>query len=1072
MKYAAPPGLKARATGLLVKCLGALSLAGVATPALADYFTFQGQLEFQSAPGSVCAAMSAGSFHVVIVGRNQAGPGGGIEAYLYGEQLLHAHIRGSTPNLLSLAFIGESAPGHTMRLRAAGPGAFVGELQAKSLLAALYSCDFVNAQIRLNQVAGGDQASFERASSQFQLDTSALQAAVQGLQGKVKESIPALERAMAAKQQALDAEQPQLLPYYFFLAQLHFAEGSVPAALPLQRSAVRICEKNYGPESACTGAMLANLGATLADNGEYSEAESTLRRALAICDKIFGPNSAVRGVALNGLSGVLIYTGRYAEADSTLAEALKLNKKWPNPDNANVGISLNNFGVLYRLTGQYGKAETAMRQAVAIDEKAVGADSPLTILNSVVLAQVLHVSGKNTAAEPIARRALAAAEKVLGSERHDHPALAAAQICLAEILRQSGRFAEAEPLYRKALANGIKYLGPDHPNVAAVGLLLAKLLHDTGRDQEALDLLHHADVVAHVSGNQMIAWQVAGELMQIYGAGKSASPVKAIFYGKEAVNDLQKLRGNLAASSREVQQAFVSSTEVSAIYRILASLLISDGRNSEAQQVLTMVKEQEFYEFTQRAAASDEPKTVATLNSNEKKLAELDTQYVSLGREYGALKEKFQKQGDKLSAADRTRLDALRKAMDAAQANFEASAAAIAKNANDPEARKRRQTEINDYSRAFQGTLKDLGHDAVVAQYIILDDRVAILLATPNAVVARESKIKREDLYAQIRSFRKTLINPGQDPLPDAQGLYQLLIAPIADDLRQAGAKTVMLDLDDMLRYLPFAALHDGKNYLIENLSIVMVTEAVRDKLGKAPKSDWSIWGLGTTKAGPGYEALPYANVELNGITGQKGILAGKVLLDGAFTEKSLRDGLDQAYPIIHVASHFQFTPGSMDDSFLLLGDGSHLSLAQIKTKLDFNSVELLTLSACETAMGDDGTSHHGVEVEGLGAIAQQAGAKAVLATLWPVADASTAALMRALYQAHKVDHLDKADALRQAQLALLRGTVAADDSGSAARGLARAGTTRASGNFKVNPSAPYAHPFFWAPFILMGNWL
>jgi len=410
--------------------------------------------------------------------------------------------------------------------------------------------------------------------------------------------------------------------------------------------------------------------------------------------------------------------------------------------------------------------------------------------------------------------------------------------------------------------------------------------------------------------------------------------------------------------------------------------------------------------------------------------------------------------------------------MDSAQANFEASAAAIARNANDPEARKRRQTEINDYSRAFQGTLKDMGHDAVVAQYIILDDRIAILLATPNAVVARESRVKRGDLYAQIRSFRKTLINPGQDPLPEAQGLYQLLIAPIADDLRQAGAKTVMLDLDDMLRYLPFAALHDGKSYLVENMSIVMVTEAVRDKLAKPPKSDWSIWGLGTTKAGPGYEALPYANVELNGITGQKGILAGKVLLDGAFTEKSLRDGLDQAYPIIHVASHFQFTPGSMDDSFLLLGDGSHLSLAQIKTKLDFNSVELLTLSACETAMGDDSTSHHGVEVEGLGAIAQQAGAKAVLATLWPVADASTAALMRALYQAHKVDHLDKADALRQAQLALLRGNVAADDAGNAARGLARAGPARTSGNFKFNPAAPYAHPFFWAPFILMGNWL
>ena len=129
-----------------------------------------------------------------------------------------------------------------------------------------------------------------------------------------------------------------------------------------------------------------------------------------------------------------------------------------------------------------------------------------------------------------------------------------------------------------------------------------------------------------------------------------------------------------------------------------------------------------------------------------------------------------------------------------------------------------------------------------------------------------------------------------------------------------------------------------------------------------------------------------------------------------------------------------------MDESFLLLGDGSRMTLAQIKTKLNFNSVELLTLSACETALGDDSASHHGVEVEGLGAIAQQAGAKAVLATLWPVADGSTAALMRAMYQAHKNDHADKADALRDAQLALLHGTVHADDTGKADRGLARTG--------------------------------
>ena len=1054
--------------------IAALALLGAAAPAAsAEYFVYQGQLQFTSSSLPTCTPLSTGAFHVVIVGRNGGPFGGGIEAYLLGEQLLHGYIRGMNPAFTSIAYIGESAPSHPMGLRMTGMNSYAGQLQAKSLLGAMFLCPFDSAQISISKVAGvNEEAAFESAANQFRLDNRALQTYLQGMQGNARSAIAPIEQALALKRQALEPSNPQLLPYYYSLAQLHYAEGSIPASIPVLRSGAAICEKVYGPQSACAGALLATLGAALADGGIYAEAESTLRSALAICDKYFGPGSPMRGPALNGLSVVLMYTGRYSEAERALTEALAVNKKWPNPSNINVAASLTGFGILYQLTGQYKKAVGSLRQAVAMNEKAVGADNPATINSEVVLARALRVSGDNQAAETTGRHALSAAERVLGRERQDHPALVGAQVVLADILRETGRNAEAEPLYRKALANATKYLGPDHPQVAGVSLLLAKLLHETGRDQEALALLSHANVVAHLSGSQIIAWQVAGELMEVYSSGKYADPFKAIFYGKEAVNDLQRLRGNLSGSSAETQQAFVSSAEVSAIYRKLADLLIGDGRPAEAQQVLAMVKEQEFYEFTQRTAQSDAPKTVATLNAGEKQLDDLNGKYVSLGKEYGTLQEKYRQEGDRFSAADHARLDELRKAMDAAQANFEARSSEIAKSANDPEAQKRRRTEINDYSRAFQGTLKDMGHDSVVAQYIVLNDKVAILLASPNVVIARESKIKRQDLYARIRDFRRALTNPNQDPLAPSQALYQILVAPIAGDLRQAGAKTLMVDLDDMLRYVPFAALYDGKSYLVESTSIVMVTEAVRDKLGKAPRTDWSVWGLGTTKPGPGYEALPYAAVELNGIAGQKGILGGKVMLDTAFTERSLRDGLDQSYPIIHIASHFQFSPGSMDDSFLLMGDGTHLTLAQIKTKLNFSSVELLTLSACETALGDDSTSHHGVEVEGLGAIAQQAGAKAVLATLWPVADASTAALMRTLYQGHKVDRLDKADALRQAQLALLSGSAKLDGSDNASRGLTRVGASQSGGSFKLNPGAPFAHPYYWAPFILMGNWL
>ena len=151
-------------------------------------------------------------------------------------------------------------------------------------------------------------------------------------------------------------------------------------------------------------------------------------------------------------------------------------------------------------------------------------------------------------------------------------------------------------------------------------------------------------------------------------------------------------------------------------------------------------------------------------------------------------------------------------------------------------------------------------------------------------------------------------------------------------------------------------------------------------------------------------------------------------------------DALDKGYPALHIASHFVFKPGTERDSYLLLGDGTKLSLAQMNDEdLDFNNVDLLTLSACETAMG--GTKANGREIEGFGGFAQRQGAKAVLATLWPVADKSTGLFMKNMYELRQKKDLTKAEALQQAQIAFIL-------------------------------SEHYSHPFFWGPFILMGNWL
>lgn len=203
-------------------------------------------------------------------------------------------------------------------------------------------------------------------------------------------------------------------------------------------------------------------------------------------------------------------------------------------------------------------------------------------------------------------------------------------------------------------------------------------------------------------------------------------------------------------------------------------------------------------------------------------------------------------------------------------------------------------------------------------------------------------------------------------------------------------------------------------------------------------------------------------------------MLDGQRQLDQDFTEARLRDGLRR--PVVHIASHFRLQPGNETQSFLLLGDGQHLPLDQIRARYDFGSVDLLTLSACQTAVG--GQNAQGKEIEELGTLAQMKGAKGVIATLWPVADASTGLFMQHFYRLRQERHLTKAEALRQAQLTLLRGAdplaepkPAADPSRGLTVPPAPPGAAPPDA-FAPPPGAPYAHLYYWAPFILMGNWL
>jgi CHAT domain-containing protein len=1073
------------------------------------YAFYEGELHFEHGVDSVCTALTNGTYKVYFAARSSQR---GVEAYMYGEQIMHAYISGSDRNHLSVTFLGESAPSHSMRLLALGTG-FLGLVQSKTLVSELYgACTASNSEFKVSLTNRDAQTAFQDYAEQFQLDLSSEQDLILAQRGNIKEALPRLQQAFAQKAKKYSPNHPQMLRYYFYLARAYEESGQYPFSAYWYQKAAAVCAQSFGPENACAPATQLKLGQSLAANGNPRDAETNIRHALLVADKVFGREAPVSWLGLNPLASVLIGTGRYAEAESTLKQALALAKRDHGGD-LNAAVVKVTYAALYRQTGQFKLAEDTLREAIAIDQKAHGPDSTASIGPKVMLAQMMRLSGQSAAAEPIARNALDAAVKVLGPERPDHPALSGARVGMAYIDMELGKSRDAEDLIRQALDNDKKYLGPNHPSVAVDEMALAKLLRTTGREPDALPLLQDAYRISHLTDLQGIRWRVPGELMELYASGKLANPVLAIFYGKEAINGLQSVRGNLSHSSSGTLQSFISAKEVKTIYTTLAQLLLADSRISEAQQVLALVSEQEMDRFIQSSLLADapsaasgpgpetkprpetpsgsgstsnggtprnslataQPRAEVTLSKSERELADLNAKQVEYGQEYDRLKKLQQEQGDDFSASDQAKLNDLQAKMEDYQSKFQAAQARIAKSSKDPVARQLRSQEISGFTTEFQGTLKNVGHDAVVAEYFITDNDVEIILTTPSAVITTTSPIKAAKLNQLIRDFRKNLSDPNQNPLPQSQQLYTALIAPISAALDKANAKTLMLLLHDTLRYVPFAALNNGKSYLIENMAVVNVNDAARDKLGTQPKpAPWSVWGLGVTKAGPDYPALPNVRKELNDIMVT---LGGKsqIKLDQDFTEAKLQAGLGGTgyYPVIHIASHFQFTPGSIDNSVLLLGDGSRLSLKQIETKLNFTGVELLTLSACETAVGDDTLASDGGEVEGLGAVAQRKGAMAVIATLWPVADESTATLMNTLYKGH-IDHLDKAESLRQAQLALLHGSVeaAVPATGDEHRGLTRVNAAPAGGGATRDSRSPYAHPFFWAPFILMGNWL
>jgi CHAT domain-containing protein len=241
---------------------------------------------------------------------------------------------------------------------------------------------------------------------------------------------------------------------------------------------------------------------------------------------------------------------------------------------------------------------------------------------------------------------------------------------------------------------------------------------------------------------------------------------------------------------------------------------------------------------------------------------------------------------------------------------------------------------------------------------------------------------------------------------------------------------------DGALRTLPFAALHDGQQFLIEKYAVAITPSLTLTEPRPLPPEKVQLLAAGLTGAVADFPALPRVAEELQGI---QRLYEGAILLNEDFSAARLDSTIRRGqFGIVHIASHGHFAADAAQ-SFLLTAQGKLTidQLAHIIGRLRFREqpLELLTLSACETAQGDDRAAL------GLAGIAIKAGARSALATLWLVADDAAALLMTEFYRALQSPGMSRARALQQAQHTLLQ-----------------------------HPQ--YAEPYFWAPFLLINNWL
>ncbi len=916
-------------------------------------------------------------------------------------------------------------------------------------------------------------------------------------QGRYRDAEPLYDRVLEIRTRVLGPEHLATVDSLLEQGLLYMRQGRYGEAEPIYRRVVELDEKNLGSEHPDFSNSLHSLAVLYFRQGRYRDSEALHRRSLAIREKVLGPKHRWVAAGLGSLAALYVQQGRYGEAEPLLQRMVAIEREIMEPGHPQRAEGLDNLAVVYRVQGRYQDARALHEEALAIRQEALDADHP-DIAASFAHLAALHAAQKQyDKAEPLLRQTLAIREKALGP---DHPDLAAGLNRLAEAVLESGRDGEAEPLYRRALEIREQVLGPDHPEVAMTLIGLARLAQRLEQREEALRLLDRAiDILDATTGfpeGRIDAYAARARLLKTLGRLEAA--LEDLGEALLTAEEMRPQSGGGEATRAVFFQRYADEFHRMVAWQLEAGDPEAALEYAERGRARVLLDQLQAGKIDLRAGIPEEVRT--SLEQRESEVQARMSEYrqrITLMR--GRTDLTPRERGEEISR--------LTSELDTAHREFDRIYAQI-KNASPlwrdlitsgGEPVDLRQIQRQLVPREGLLLFYQLGEEAahlfavgpgrgqVDTFPLAVDEPSGRLLGLPPGALTSRSVRRVLGVDAGLFFGPSGNIEPLQEQL---HGLWKVLI-PGALWSRLKEAAEVVVIPDGALRNFPFESLlveagadwPSSRFWLDEGPPIRYAPSAtvlynIERRAGASAMSGQAEGALLLSVADPVYDPgaaetsaeaprtstrsaflraggplarLPGTAMESEAIVTHFGAGQSVALRRGEASESNLRRSL-AGKRYLHLATHglVDEQKGSLFAALALAPpppgrpvepeDDGFLQLYEIY-ELDLADAELAVLSACETSVGPE------VEGEGVFALSRgflASGVRRVIASHWPVDDASTAELMgRAFADIAESERMgvrvDYARALREAKRTL-----------------------------RERPD--WSAPFYWAPFTLTGK--